>query len=239
MEISPGIEIVDLALYLHEHKALVISDLQLGYEEALNKRGILVPRFQYKDVVKRLEKIFAILKGKGYAMDVFVINGDVKHEFGRISDQEWREILKLLDFAGRFFKKIIIVKGNHDMYLAPIARKRDLILVDQLMLGDVLLIHGHEIPKINKKVKRIIIGHEHPAVTLREGHNKEQFKCFLKGKFKQRELVVLPSFNPILPGSDMLTEDVLSPFLADVKNFEVYVVEDKVYHFGKLKKIQR
>jgi len=238
MELSPGIEIVDLGLYLHDHKAFVISDLQLGYEEALNKRGIFVPRFQYKDVVKRLEKIFAMLKDQAYAMDVFVINGDVKHEFGRISDQEWREILKLLDFVRRYFKKIVIVKGNHDMYLAPIAKKRDLTLVDQLVLGNILLLHGHEIPSMDKRVKRIIIGHEHPAVTLREGHNKEQFKCFLKGKFKRRELLVLPSFNPILPGSDILTEDLLSPFLEDVRNFDVYIVEDKVYHFGKVKKLQ-
>jgi len=255
MELFEGYEIVDLALYVKESKSLIISDLQLGYEESLNKKGIMVPRFQYKDIVKRLEKIFAMCKAKKYSINEFIINGDLKHEFGAISDQEWREILKLFDFIKKHCEKIIVVKGNHDMFLAPVVKKRDVSLVDEYIVGESLLVHGHEIPSWlecgmiglgrrypksptdGTEIKRIIIGHEHPALTLREGYSREQFKCFLKGKYSCFDLIVLPSFNPVIPGSDMLTEDRLSPFLADIKNFDAYVVEDEVYHFGKLKKL--
>jgi len=238
MELSSGIEIIDLGLYLHNSKALVISDLQLGYEESLNRKGILVPRFQFKDIIDRLEKMFKVLKERRLALDIFVIDGDLKHDFGHITNQEWREILKLFDYVKRFCPRIIVVKGNHDMVLAPVIRKRDVELVEELILGDVLFLHGHELPlEVDKKVKTIVIGHEHPALTLREGHSKEQFKCFLKGTWKKYQLIVLPSFNPVIPGSDMLTEKRLSPFLGNLKNFEAFIVEDKVYYFGKLKKL--
>jgi len=239
MLITKDLEIADLGLYVHKEQAFVISDLQLGYEENLNRRGILVPRFQFKDIVKRLESIFKILKEKQCPIETFIINGDLKHEFGGISNQEWREILKLFDFINKHSKKIIIVKGNHDMFIAPLAEKRNVKVVPELTVNNILFLHGHEVPEtIPKEIKTIIIGHEHPALTLREGHHKEQFKCFLKGKWKRKNLIVLPSFNPIIPGSDVLTERNLSPFLEDISNFDAFIVEDKVYNFGKIKKLQ-
>jgi metallophosphoesterase superfamily enzyme len=40
MEIHPGIEMVDLALYLKKQQALVLADLHIGFEEALAKQGV-------------------------------------------------------------------------------------------------------------------------------------------------------------------------------------------------------
>ena len=48
----------------------------------------------------------------------------------------------------------------------------------------------------------------------------------------------MPSFYLISQGTDITKQKTLSPFLKkDLKNFEVYIVEDKVYKFGKLKEI--
>ncbi|MCE7698624.1 MAG: phosphoesterase, partial [Methanobacterium paludis] len=52
-----GAEIVDLALVIRNN--LIISDLHLGYEEALNAEGIMVPKFQYRKIIARLEKIIS------------------------------------------------------------------------------------------------------------------------------------------------------------------------------------
>ena len=57
MEIVKGIEIIDLCLYLKKEKILIIADTHIGYEEALNKQGVLIPRFQFKEIIERLEKI--------------------------------------------------------------------------------------------------------------------------------------------------------------------------------------
>jgi len=229
MEITKEIRIVDLSLYLPEHKTLVIADLHIGYEEALNKKGILVPRFQFKAICKRLNNILEKTKP-----EVVVINGDIKHEFGRISDQEWRETLKVLDLISKYAKKIVLIKGNHDTILGPIAKKRNVSVVDDYQIDDILITHGHKVSK--KKAKTIIIGHEHPAITLRKGVRQEKFKCFLKGKYKKQALIVMPSFCLVTEGTDIQKDRLLSPYLHQkLDNFEVFVVGDKVYGFGKVK----
>ena len=120
MEITPNIEIIDLGLYLKEQKILIIADLHIGYEESLNKQGILLPRFQFTDLVKRLDRILKKVKPK-----LIIVNGDLKHEFGQISETEWRQALKILDFLTRK-SQVILLKGNHDKILGPIAEKRKL-----------------------------------------------------------------------------------------------------------------
>lgn len=238
MNIYNNIEIVDLGLLID--KTLVICDTHIGFEEDLNKQGILVPRFQFNEIIKRLQKI---LKKK--KINKIIINGDVKHEFGTISDQEWRHTLKLLDFLSKY-GKVILIKGNHDTILGPIAKKRNVEIKDYLFLRknkkNILIIHGDKldknISKLIKKTNMIIIGHEHPAVSLKEGSRVELYKCFLKGKFKGKTLIVQPSFNLVTEGTDIIKEQLLSPFLQqNLNNFNIYIVEDKVYDFGKLKNL--
>ena len=233
---EPNLKIVDLGLLIKDKRILIFSDFHIGYEEALNKQGILVPRFQFKDVIKRLEKTFSEVK----KINKIIINGDLKHEFGKISEQEWRETLRLLDFLARQCKEIVLVKGNHDTILGPIAKKKKVSVVDYYFAGDVLITHGHKIPNKNilKKAKTIIIGHEHPAISLREDVRIEKFKCFLKGKYKRKKLIVMPSFCLATEGTDILKEKTISPFLdQDLRNFQVFIVADKVYDFGKLKNL--
>lgn len=253
MRILPDIEIVDLAIYFDS--TLVIADVHIGYEEALNKQGILVPRLQFKEMVKRMEAIFMELKDKN--IERIIVNGDLKHEFGTISEQEWRNTLKFLDMLAKHCNEIILVKGNHDTILGPIAKKRNVEVVDHYIIEPItnksnneknplkklkkssktLITHGDKVPKeALKDIDTIIIGHQHPAVSLKEGPRVEQFKCFLKGKYKGKDLIVQPSFNTIIEGTNLLRDKILSPFLhQNLDNFDVYVVEDKVYHFGKLK----
>ena len=70
--------------------------------------------------------------------------------------------------------------------------------------------------------------------THRKEKNKrfEKFKCFLKGKYKNKLLIVQPSFNLLTIGTDILKQRLQSPFLKDIKDFEVFIVEDKIYDFG-------
>jgi len=233
-----NLKIVDLGLLIKDKRILIFSDFHIGYEEALNKQGILVPRFQFKDVIKRLGKIFSELKK--IKLEKIIINGDLKHEFGRISEQEWRETLRLLDFLTKFCNEIILVKGNHDTIIGPIAEKKKVKIVEHFLVGNTLIIHGNKIPEkgLLKKAKTIVIGHEHPAISLREDIRIEKFKCFLKGKYKRKKLIIMPSFCLATEGTDVLKEKLISPFLDhDLRNFEVFVVADKVYDFGKVKNL--
>lgn len=234
MEIHEGIEIVGLGLYLKKQGVLVVSDFHLGYEGSLEKQGVFIPRFQAKDIMEGLEK--ALKKTKPRTV---IINGDLKHEFGRILQSEWRYILRTFDLIFTYCKKIVLVKGNHDVILAPIAAKRNIVLVDDIFVDDIYICHGDSLDEEKvKKSTTIIIGHEHPAVSLQEGARVEKFKAFLKGKYKRKTLIVQPSFNPVFAGTDVLREKRLSPFLQkDIGNFEAWLIGDTVRYFGKLKEL--
>lgn len=236
MKITNEIELIDLGILTG--KSLVLSDFHLGFEEAMNKRGVLVPRFQYKDTVKRLDALFEEIEKRKIKLEKIILNGDIKHEFGSISKQEWKEVLQLIDYLSAKTKEVIIVKGNHDVILEPIIRRRNIKIVKGYLIGNVLVAHGDSVPEIPKEAKTVLIGHEHPAISLREGAKTEKYKCFLKAKYKGLTLLVQPSFNLVVEGTDVLKERTLSPLLEKAKNIEVFVVDEKsreVLRFGKLK----
>ena len=244
MEIVKGVEIVDLALKYKD--MLILGDVQLGYEESLHAYGFFVPRFNVDEVIRRLEKIFARV-----SVSTVIVNGDIKHEFGRISRSEWNDTLRFLDYLAAKVQKIILVRGNHDIFLGPLAKKRNIEVVEYVQDGDVTILHGHNI--IPNLTKIIIIGHEHPAVSFRE-KPYAKFKCFLKGRWHNKTLIVMPSFTSLTEGSDVTREEVLSPFLEhqDLGEYEVFVVEEcnetekrgsklaegNVLYFGKLRELQ-
>ncbi|MBU4502402.1 MAG: metallophosphoesterase [Nanoarchaeota archaeon] len=237
MEISKNLEIMDLCLYFKKEKTLVISDIHMGYEEALNKKGILAPRFQYAETLNRLKTILT-----GFKLQKIVINGDLKHEFGTISETEWRHTLGIIDFLFQYCKKIILIRGNHDKILGPIAKKRSLEVRRNYIIGKTtMILHGDKIPtgKTFDKMKRLVIGHEHPAISLYKDGRLEKFKCFLKGKWKKKELIVIPSYNVVTEGTDMLKDKLLSPFLKkNIDDFKVFIVSDGIYGFGTIKDIK-
>src|SRR3989338_10295565 len=133
MNVLNSIELIDLAIYTN--KTLILTDFHIGYEEALNKQGLMVPRFQFPEIMNRLEKIFLRLKGK--KVYTIIVNGDLKHEFGTISEQEWRHTLRLLDYFGQHCKEIILIKGNHDTILGPIAKKRNVNVVEHYLISPI------------------------------------------------------------------------------------------------------
>ncbi len=233
MQISPNIQIIETSLWLEQERILIINDLHLGYEEALQHKGVLVPRFQLKEIVAILERIFAKV-----TPETIIINGDLKHEFGRVLRQEWSEVLQLIDFLLQHCKEVIIIRGNHDPVIQAIADKRRTKVVAEYRIGDTLIIHGDEL--VETDAQRIIIGHEHPAITIREGSKWEKYKCFLRGKWKRKELIAVPSFNPLLEGTDILKEKMLSPFLTKVDSFDVFVVsKGEAFSFGTVNEVKK
>lgn len=235
MEILEGMKIIGRALWISKQKILVIADLHIGYEEALNKQGILVPRTQFKEIKEEIEELLQEIKPK-----IIVINGDLKHEFGEISRQEWHETIAILDLLLEK-AKVILIKGNHDTILEPIAKKKNLGIKEFYCLdsGNVCILHGDKILLSSEvhKAKTLIIAHEHPAVSLHEGSKTEQYKCFLLGKWKAKQIIVMPSFFSIFEGTNVKKEKLLSPYLTNIENFYVFVLGDKIYKFGKLKDV--
>ena len=233
MQISNNIEAIDLALWIKDKRILIVSDIHLGLEESMHLKGIMVPKQQSELIIQSFKKIFTKVSPR-----TIIINGDLKHNFGKNLKQEWDDTLKLIDFLKENCRELIFIKGNHDNFLKTIANQKNIKVVDEYLVDDTLLVHGDKL--VETKAKSIIIGHEHPAISLKEKSKIEKFKCFLKGKYKNKELIVMPSFNPLSYGSDILNKGRFSPFLKDISNFEVFIVGDKeVLPFGKVKNLKQ
>ena len=153
----PGVFAVGLGLWIEKDNALVIADLHLGIEEMFNKQGNLLPRFNFREIKKHLlERVFAKARP-----ELIIINGDLKHEFGMVSEQEWSEVIDMLRFLQSKCSKLVLIRGNHDKILGPIADWENLELEEEgILLGksSIFVTHGHQIPKskaffINDKSK--------------------------------------------------------------------------------------
>lgn len=228
-----GARIIDSALQIGDY--LIIADLHFGYEQSLNRAGLMIPRFQYEKIIERIKEIIT----RSDASKI-ILNGDLKHEFGKITRQEWKEIDDFIRFLKNEFKEIILIKGNHDNFTPFIAEKNDLKVFDHFSVENYFVIHGDKIPLSSINEDTIIIGHEHPSLGLKCGERIEKIKCFLKGKWQSKNVIVMPSFNFVSEGSDVLHEKPISPFLNDLSmdEFEVFGIENfEILYFGKLKDV--
>lgn len=230
-----NIKLLNKAIFIEDKKILVLSDIHIGYEESLNKQGILIPRTQFQDTICELQEILNQLPD----INKIIILGDLKHEFGEISVQEWRETLRFLELLEQKTKNIVLIKGNHDTILGPIARKKNMELKDFHQDGEYFFAHGDKFfdELFEKEVTRIFLGHIHPAIILHEGAKTEKYKCFLVGNYKNKTIIILPSFLPLIEGTDSFNKEEKIFGKIKVDNFKVYAVEEKVFELGKRKNL--
>lgn len=221
-----------------EDKIVVIGDLHLGYDGSLRKSGYSIHSNLYNDVITDMEKIISQLNKE---VDTIVLLGDLKHEFGSILREEWTEVMNFIDFLKKRFDNIIVIKGNHDVIIEPILEKKGITVEKFYIYKDICFMHGDkEFEEINdKKIKYWIIGHAHPAITLHDGVKKEKYKCFLEGKYKNKEVVIVPSFFPINEGSDPRDYDLGLMWDFNLNNFSVKIISEdlEVIDFGLLKNL--
>ncbi|MEM3851755.1 MAG: metallophosphoesterase [Methanomassiliicoccales archaeon] len=209
-ELRLGHDVILSALscaYFPSQETVCISDLHLGYELYMESEGVFLPRLQVKLEMERMENIL-----QHYRPARIVINGDLKQEFGRSSPQEWIEIRRLFEFL-LSKTKVVVVRGNHDNYLLSIASKFDIGVVDSYKAGDILFAHG-DILIDRKDAALIVIGHEHPAIRVRDAVGAQvKFPAFLY--LASTNVLVLPAFSPFAAGVDAISESetFMSPFL--------------------------
>jgi hypothetical protein len=235
LEIFPGLEITnDRCAYLPAQRTVVLSDLHIGYESVMEQTGLHLPRIQTATMKDTLERIIE----KRHPTR-FIILGDLKHEFSRNLAQEWSEVRDLLGVLQER-GEVVVVRGNHDNYLATIASKLGLELVDQLELGNIHFVHGH----LDHRGRPLVMGHEHPSVRLFDTVGAcIKMPCFVH--LPKQRILVLPAFSPLAAGTDftgMGKGGSLSPILADVDLSEAEAYgcsEIGLLHLGLLSDLTR
>ena len=236
---------VDKCVFFPEHGILTIGDLHVGYEHSLRKKGFLIPESQVRETIQNLEKIISEIKSRNYKLKKIVFLGDVKHFF----NYEWKEkheFNKILGFLREYVKdkNVIIIKGNHDTFEFHERKMKDFHIE-----GEIAFLHGHKsFPEVfDKKIKTIVMGHTHPSVTISDKQKikRERYKCFLVGKFRKKELIIVPSFIGIHEGTSVNDskyypeEDFSIISYKKIMNFRAFVVDENgvVLDFGKEKNL--
>lgn len=234
LELSPGVSISnDRCLLLEDGAVMVISDLHLGYESALEEDGLHLPRINTTSIKESLHRTI-----HRYEPETVVLLGDIKHDFRRPDQECRREILEILDLISETSRPVMI-RGNHDNYLQNITSGTDYEVFDYIDTATFRLEHGH----FDSGVRPVILGHEHPSLRVYDSIGAYiKLPCFLHAR--NEGVIVIPSFSLFSGGNDIGSGDTgafMSPALKTVQigKIEVHAVSEiGLINMGGIENIQ-
>jgi putative SbcD/Mre11-related phosphoesterase len=154
-----------LLLQRGKEKVLVIGDLHIGWEVSLGQQGIHVP----SQTSKMLQRLTTIIEEKHPSR--LVLLGDVKHSVTGAELEEWRDVPEFFEKLIKLVPSVQVVVGNHDGNLEPLTPSSvELLSPSGIDLWHRFgLLHGHAWPAPELlNCETLILGHLHPAVTLRD-----------------------------------------------------------------------
>jgi putative SbcD/Mre11-related phosphoesterase len=199
LEIRPGLWLDHRrAVYLQREQILAVADLHLGYTWAHRYNGQLLPVHTPDDVVARLADLCSQYKPGRLA-----ILGDIVHQAVPV-DEVRQEISSLFETLGKFCALDLIL-GNHDRDLEKFAGRSDLKFLSYLETENLFLTHGNG-RALSPAGKRIVMGHEHPAISLGDGIKSARFPCFVEGE----NVLLLPAFSHWSAGTNVRAGRFLS-----------------------------
>jgi putative SbcD/Mre11-related phosphoesterase len=200
LEVSPGVWLdYRRAAYLEADRILAVADLHLGYAWAHRFRGQLMPLRSEEDLLTRLSDLCGFYKPAHLA-----ILGDIVHQAVPVSEVV-RELTDLFNGL-REICGLKLILGNHDRKLQKLAEGiAGLEFLPSFETTEFFLTHGNA-PVASVGRKRIIMGHEHPSISLGDGIRSAKFPCFMHGK----AILLLPAFSLWAAGSDIRAHSFLS-----------------------------
>ncbi|MCJ2533073.1 MAG: metallophosphoesterase [Candidatus Thermoplasmatota archaeon] len=195
------------AIMLRRSRTIVVADLHLGCEAALEHEGVSLPRVQAKKIEAYLMSVI-----EAVGPDELVVAGDLKHNFSRNLTQEWDEVTSFVRSIADLVD-IVVVRGNHDNFLSTILTELNIPLKREYEVGDHTVLHGHT---GTSKKGPLVLGHIHPSILLRDDVGAGmKSPCFLYDR--ARRVLVLPALSIVSPGMDVVgnpSSDVVSPLIA-------------------------
>lgn len=197
LELDPGL-ILDArrGVWLKAERALLVSDLHLGYVWTHRHAGQMLPVGVPDDTLARL----ALLVSE-YQPEQLILLGDILH--GDTPVEAVLEELRQLVFGIGKNTRLRLIEGNHDVGLSRALRRigSDLPVEPSFILGPHALMHGHLPTALQASAYlaaaadrrgRVIFGHEHPAISLSDGiASRARCPCFVAAE----GALVLPCFT--------------------------------------------
>ena len=232
VEIIPGVRASnDRCLVLDDGPTVVIGDLHLGYERALEADGIYLPRINTDSMRNSLNRIICRYEPKR-----IVLLGDIKHDFARPPYECRLEVTKVIRMLADA-AEVIVVRGNHDNFLQNILSDLNIDVLDGVDIAGFRMEHGHT----DSGIRPVIIGHEHPSVRISGAMSGSvKLQCFL---YSEKDgVLVIPPFSPFSSGTDLSGEAFMSEACrnADMDGASVFGVSDiGVMKLGLLGELKR
>jgi metallophosphoesterase superfamily enzyme len=139
----------------------------------------------------------------------------------------------LTDLSAEFSRQtqLIFVRGNHDRDLEILLQRYRLPIrcVTEFAIENYVFLHGdlanseaqELLATIHRQSSKVIMGHEHPAITLGSGPaNFAKCPCFLIS----REVIILPAFSQFAAGVEIRRHPFMSPLAKAVAFTEALAV---------------
>ena len=106
LKVVPG----EAALVFKEHEecTLLISDLHLGLEKELARKGFRLPPYSNK-IMDRINSL-----AERYRANRIIVLGDVKHSIVKVEDIDWNVVPWFFETLLDVFASVEVVPGNHD-----------------------------------------------------------------------------------------------------------------------------
>jgi uncharacterized protein len=178
-----------LALFHEAEKWLAVADLHFGFELSQRMAGNLVPLWGMQSIEARLCELL-----RDYQPSQVILLGDLVHD--RSGAHAFFSLIARL----REQSDLILIAGNHDAEIKRRASKVnhfDLELRDSFATTQFEFHHGDCERKANGRIQ--IVGHFHPAATLRDGAGlRLKFPAFVQ----EANCWILPAFSPWAAGRD-------------------------------------
>lgn len=199
--------------------ALVVADLHIGITKELYDRGVSIPS-QVRVMAERINKL-----KKDVGAKQLIILGDIKHKVPGVSWQELREVPEFLSLLK--FRKIVIIKGNHDGNIEDMVGDRALVR-KSFSLSDYYFTHGHM--KANTDKETIVIGHNHPFIMFKDDLGAvytEPVWVIGKTKIKgvNHRLIIVPAFNELCGAVIVNRDTLLGPIAKKISSAHAFLLD--------------
>ncbi|MGI8840033.1 MAG: ligase-associated DNA damage response endonuclease PdeM [Caulobacteraceae bacterium] len=170
------------SLWLEAWKALIVADLHLEKGSAYASRGQMLPPYDTRDTLARLENEAAAL-----APRLLIFLGDSFHDGGARARLAADDVQRLRGLAAG--RTLVWVLGNHDPD-GPRGLPGE--AVARLSLGALTFVHQ----PADGPASAEVAGHLHPCARVRAGGASIRRRCFVT----DGERLILPAFGAFAGG---------------------------------------
>jgi hypothetical protein len=219
---DPRILFEDSAVLLDcKRKGLAVSDIHIGYEIELLKKGISLPQRTHA-LADRLVEI-----GKKHRAKSLFILGDVKHKVAWASSFDFFQVTTFFNRLNDWFEHIVVTLGNHDGGIRDLLPDNVQVVTSRgtylkCKSSSFTLLHGNAWPIPESLLTSYIItGHGHYMIELRDSIGLRLFEPVWligeidRGRYAEAcaknkpdlqipkeniKLIVLPAFNNLVGG---------------------------------------